>query len=68
MRKMRRSFKDELKREAVRLLKQRGAEAIRLTHGMGIEQSALRRWVEQEHGGVLGMQPNRPLRSEGAGA
>jgi transposase len=36
-----------------------------LTHRKG--QSVLRRWVEQERGGVLEMRPNRPIRSEAAG-
>lgn len=33
---------------------------------LSIEQSVLRQWVSQEHGGVLDMRSNKPLRSESA--
>jgi transposase len=67
MKKTGRSFTDEFKREAVKLVKQPGAKVTHIARDLGIEQSVLRRWVEQERGGVLEMRPNRPIRSEAAG-
>lgn len=54
MRRTRRTFTDEFKREAVKLVKQPGAKVTHIARDLGIEQSVLRRWVSQEHGGVLG--------------
>ncbi len=51
----------------VKLVKQPGAKVTHIARDLGIEQSVLRRWVEQERGGVLEMRPNRPIRSEAAG-
>jgi transposase len=67
MTKTRRSFTDEFKREAVKLVKQPGAKVTHIARDLGIEQSVLRRWVDQERGGVLDMRPSRPSRSEAAG-
>lgn len=67
MTKTRRSFTDEFKREAVKLVKQPGAKVTQIARDLGIEQSVLRRWVDQERGGVLDMRPSRPIRSEAAG-
>lgn len=67
MTKTRRSFTDEFKREAVKLVKQPGAKVTHIARDLGIEQSVLRRWVDQERGGVLDMRPSRPIRSEAAG-
>jgi transposase len=64
MPKTRRAFTDEVKREAVRLFKQSGAKVTHIAQDLGIEQIVLRRWVSQEHGGVLDMRPNKPLRNE----
>lgn len=66
MTKTRRSFTDEFKREAVKLVKQPGAKVTHIARDLGIEQSILRRWVDQERGGVLNMRPSRPIRSEAA--
>ncbi|MBC7377277.1 MAG: transposase [Burkholderiaceae bacterium] len=66
MPRTRRAFTDEFKREAVRLAKQPGAKVTHIARDLGIEQSVLRRWVSQEHGGVLDMRPTKPLRSESA--
>ena len=66
MPRTRRTFTDEFKREAVKLVKQPGAEVTHIARDLGIEQSVLRRWVSQAHGAVLGMRPNKPLRSESA--
>ena len=52
--------------EAVKLVKQPGAKVTHIARDLGIEQSVLRRWVSQEHRGVLDMRPNKPLRSESA--
>jgi transposase len=67
MTKTRRSFTDEFKREAVKLVKQSGAKVTHIARDLGIEQSVLRRWVDQERGGVLDMRPSRPIRSEADG-
>ena len=67
MTKTRRSFTDKFKREAVKLVKQSGVKVTHIARDLGIEQSVLRRWVDQERGGVLDMQPSRPIRSEAAG-
>ena len=66
MTKTRRSFTDEFKREAVKLVKQPGAKVTHIARDLGIEQSMLRRWFGQEHGGVLNMRPGRVLCSESA--
>jgi transposase len=66
MTRTRRSFTDEFKREAVKLVKQPGAMVTHIARDLGIEPSVLRRWVRQEHEGVLDMRPNRPIRSEAA--
>lgn len=66
MTRTRRSFTDEFKREAVKLVKQPGAMVTRIARDLGIEASVLRRWVNQEHEGILDMRPNRPIRSESA--
>jgi transposase len=66
MPRTRRTFTDEFKREAVKLVKQPGAKVTHIARDLGIAQSVLRRWVSQEHGGVLDMRPNKPLRSESA--
>ena len=66
MPRTRRTFTDEFKREAVKLVKHPGAKVTHIARDLGIEQSVLRRWVSQEHGGVLDMRPNKPLRSESA--
>ena len=61
-----RAFTDEFKREAVKLVKQPRARATHIARDLGIEQSVLRRWVGQEHGGVMEMRANEPLCSESA--
>lgn len=66
MPRTRRAFTDEFKREAVKLVKQPGARVTHIARDLGIEQSVLRRWVSQEHGGVMDMRANKPLRSESA--
>ena len=66
MPRTRRTFTDEFKRESVKLVKQPGAKVTHIARDLGIEQSVLPRWVDQEHGGVLDMRPNKPLRSEAA--
>ena len=67
MTRTRRSFTDEFKREAVKLVKQPGAMVTHIARDLGIEASVLRRWVYQEREeGVLDMRPNRPIRSEAA--
>jgi transposase len=48
MTKTRRSFTDEFKREAVKLVKQPGVKVTHIARDLGIEQSVLRRWVDQE--------------------
>ena len=66
MTRTRRSFTDEFKREAVKLVKQPGAKVTHIARDLGIETSVLRRWLQQERGGVLDMGPSRPIRSETA--
>lgn len=39
---------------------------MHIARGIGIEQSVLSCWVGQEHGGVLDIRLNKPLRSESA--
>ncbi|MBS4046879.1 MAG: transposase [Alphaproteobacteria bacterium] len=55
--RLRRSFTDEFKREAVKLCKQPGATVTHIARELGIEASVLRRWVTQERGGVLDLSP-----------
>jgi hypothetical protein len=45
MPRTRRTFTDEFKREAVKLVKQPGAMVTHIAKDLGIEQSVLRRWV-----------------------
>ena len=66
MPRTRRTFTDEFKRDAVKLVKQPGAMVTHIARDLGIEQSVLRRWVSQEQGGVMNMRANKPLRSESA--
>ena len=66
MPRTRRTFTDEFKREAVELFKQPGAMVTHIARDLGIDQSVLRRWVSQEHDGVMDMRANKPLRSESA--
>lgn len=66
MPRTRRTFTDEFKREAVKLVKQPGAMVTHIARDLGIDQSVLRRWVSQEQGGVMDMRANKPLRSESA--
>ena len=66
MTRTRRSFTDEFKREAVKLVKQSGAMVTHIARDLGIETSVLRRWVNQEREGVMDMRPNRPIHSEAA--
>ena len=62
MTRTRRSFTDEFKREAVKLVKQPGAMVTHIARDLGIEASVLRRWVNQEREGVLDMRVNqRPI-------
>lgn len=59
MPRTRRTFTDEFKREAVKLVKQPGAMVTHIAKDLGIEQSVLRRWVSKEHGGVMDMRANK---------
>ncbi|WP_366945678.1 hypothetical protein [Hydrogenophaga sp.] len=45
---------------------QPGANVTYMERDLDIQASVLRRWVTQERGGVLGLRPNTPLRSEAA--
>lgn len=47
MTRTRRSFTDEFKREAVKLVKQPGAMVTHIARDLGIEASVLRRWVSR---------------------
>lgn len=49
MPRTRRTFTDEFKREAVKLVKHPGAKLMHIARDLGMEQSVLRRWVSQEH-------------------
>ena len=66
MPRTRRTFTDEFKREAVKLVKQPGAMVTHIARDLGIEQSVVSRWVSQEQDGVMDMRTNKPLRSESA--
>ena len=66
MPRTRRTFTDEFKREAVKLVKQPVAMVTHIARDLGIDQSVLRRWVSQEQDGVMDMRANKPLRSESA--
>jgi transposase len=55
MTRTRRSFTDEFKREAVKLVKQPGAMVTHIARDLGIEASVLRRWVYQEREGAMDM-------------
>ena len=71
MARTRRSFTDEFKREAVKLVKQPGAMVTHIARDLGIEASVLRRWVNQEREGIWTCGPiglsavKRPRRSNG---
>ena len=64
MTKTRRGFTDEFKCEAIKLVKRPGAKVSQTARDLGIDQRVLRRWLEQERGGVLDTRPSRPIRSE----
>ncbi len=64
MGKGRRKFSDEFKREAVKLCQQPGAVVSQIARDLGLDQTVLRRWVQLERGGVMEMNPSKPLRAE----
>lgn len=64
MTKTRQGFTDEFKCEAIKLVKRPGAKVSQTARDLGIDQRVLRRWLEQERGGVLDTRPSRPIRSE----
>ncbi len=64
MSKARRKFTDEFKREAVKLCQQPGAMVTHIARDLGLDQTVLRRWVQLERGGVMEMNPSKPLRAE----
>lgn len=64
MRKGRRKFTDEFKREAVRLCNQAGSVVTQIARNLDVDQSVLRRWVQLERGGAMEMNPSKPLRAE----
>ena len=63
MTKTRRSFTDEFKREAIKLVKQPGAKVSRIARDLGIDQSILR-LVGAGAWWCSHMRPSRPIRSE----
>jgi transposase len=52
MTKQRRTFTPEFKREAACLVLDQGYSYIEAARSLGLVESALRRWVQQERGGV----------------
>ena len=66
MTRIRRSFTDEFKLEAVKLCKQSGVTVTHIARDLGIDTGVLRRWVTQERSRVLDLRAKRPLRSEAA--
>lgn len=59
----RRKFMDEFKREAVRLAEQPENNVSQVARDLGLDPSALRRWMTQMQGGVWGPAPGQPLKS-----
>lgn len=64
MRKTRRRFTDEFKREAVRLCSQPGSVVAQVAANLGVDQSMLRRWVQLERVAALETDTAKPLRTE----
>ena len=60
MTKTRWNFTAEFKCEAIKLVKRPGAKVSQTARDLGIDQRVLRRWLEQERGGVLDTRPSRP--------
>jgi transposase len=63
MTRTRRTFTDEFKREAVRLVEQPGGAVSQVARDLGLEPSVLRRWVAQMRGGNWEATPGKPLKT-----
>lgn len=63
MARMRRAFSPEFKREAVQLLQRPGVSVSQVAKEMEIDQSVLRRWVEQFEAGVWQKTPGKELKA-----
>jgi transposase len=63
MARIRRSFSPEFKREAVQLLQRPGVSVNQVAKEMEIDQSVLRRWVEQFESGAWEKAPGKELKA-----
>ena len=55
----RRRFTDEFKLEAVRLVTEQGLSVAQASRDLGVSESVLGRWKQQEKSGLLGETPKR---------
>jgi len=63
MTRSRRTFTDEFKREAVRLVGQPGNNVSQVARDLGLEPSVLRRWVAQMREGNWEPTAGKPLKN-----
>lgn len=63
MARTRRTFTDEFKREAVRLVEQPDSNVSKIAQDLGVDPSVLRRWVTQMRGGTWEPTAGKPLKS-----
>jgi transposase len=63
MARTRRAFSAEFKRDAVQLLKRPGVSVVKVAQEMEIDQSVLRRWVQQFEDGAWEKAPGKELKS-----
>jgi transposase len=63
MARIRRAFSPEFKREAVQLLQRPGVSVNQVAKEMEIDQSVLRRWVEQFESGAWEKAPGKELKA-----
>ena len=63
MARIRRAFSPEFKREAVQLLQRPGGSVNQVAKEMEINQSVLRRWVEQFESGAWEKAPGKELKA-----
>lgn len=63
MARIRRAFTDEFKREAVRLVEQSNQSVSRVAVDLDLQESVLRRWVQQMRSGNWESGADKPLKS-----
>jgi transposase len=56
MARKRRSYSDEFKQEAVRLVREQGLTAAQVGRDLGVDKSVIRAWLQKADAGELGQE------------